>query len=154
MEDKESTFEYRLNGVGLFGLSFTSAVLENMQTLQSSLPQIPEPFNVINHAGNMWIGASVVLLAGWLYGAWKTPEKSTAVQISETDYEAYQKYIMPLTFIGTIAVNCMTETQWGIDNLPFAKFFHGITPDILDTIYSVGYAAISSKILWNKVDKA
>jgi len=128
-----------------------SMILEPMQYIPHIHEWMPEPFDITNHAGNMVGGTAVAIMGSLAYGA-KNQVKNDSPEL-EIDTEAMQRFrkfgVAAICGVTALA-NCVTETRWGVQHLPVARWLNGTTPDILDTTYSTLWAGGLSFAFWRK----
>lgn len=124
----------------IFGLIFP--VLELFQN-ESSL-HFKEPFDLINHVGNMGLGAMLTYSANLVILKFTSHTKTTDNDpiLTERQFENTKFIRLFLSLVIVTLANMSVETKWGIEHLPIANWLHGTTPDPLDLIYSVGYSII------------
>lgn len=141
--------DYELATRRLTIAGLTGPLLEAAQNIPHIHEVMPEPFDITNHAGNMWGGALVA--AGVTFGyAMKNNTTEESLTISEESMSSFRKRGVAMIMGATALANCVTETKWGLQHFPVGEWLHGTTPDVLDTIYSTVWGGILSLAFWKK----
>ena len=127
----------------------TGPLLEAAQNIPHIHEVMSEPFDITNHAGNVWGGALVA--AGVTIGyAMKNSTNEESLTISEESMSRFRRRGVAMIMGATALANCITETKWGVQHLPVAGWLNGETPDVLDTVYSTVWGGILSLAFWKK----
>ncbi len=127
----------------------TGPLLEMGQLIPGIHDVMAEPFDITNHAGNMWVGSFVAGCAAITYNAIKEQEDVQG-GIPQEAVSRFRKYGTAAICSTVAAVNCITETKWGVETFPVAEALGGTTPDVLDTAYSTAWAGLVSVGLWRR----
>ena len=135
--NSESSIEttHRLRTERFVAAAVTGPILEMMQNIPGIHQVMPEPFDITNHAGNMWGGSTIAMVGTALYAARTSEEPKTWV-IDDESMSRFRKFGVSAICGAAALINCVTETKWGVSHLPVAGWLHGKTPDPLDTLYS------------------
>ncbi len=141
--------EYELVKSRFTQAAIAGPALEMAQNIPGIHEIMAEPFDLTNHAGNLWGGTIVAGVTAFAYAKrMEAPENSLV--INEEDMNLFCKYAVAGVVGATALINCVTETKWGVKNLPFAEWLHGTTPDRLDALYSAVWGGILSMAFWKK----
>ena len=136
-------------------LLFIGPVLEGVGQGAGLNGRIPEPLDLFNHTGNLWVGSSLAILstAGAIAVSNLSTEsiKTLDFNIQEEKFSRTRKLAFGLAVGSTALVNCITETKWGVTHLPIANALGGPVPDVIDTAYSTGFASILTWFGWRKI---
>lgn len=141
--------QYRLRADKVFLMTIAGSFTEMLQNFPHL--HLPEPFDIVNHAGNFWGGTTTAIAMAATYGILYGVNNGTDLKISEQHMATFRKAIIPAILVTTFLLNCITETRWGVDHLPFAHWLGGTTPDVLDSVYSTAYAGVASAVIWEEV---
>lgn len=100
---------------------------------------IPEPFDVIDHAGNMSLSFSIGVIAA-LEVARRSLRQSSDTTIDYSSRPLRRKMIGSGIAVG-VALNAYVETNLGLSINPI---FGSSTPDMIDFAYGVGGATLGA----------
>ncbi|MDQ5913312.1 MAG: hypothetical protein QG659_734 [Patescibacteria group bacterium] len=151
--------EYGLYLSSKFKYVFAAGFVEAVGQMNDLNGKIPEPFDIANHAGNLMFGGVVgVVAAAGAHSHMRkqlgedAPEHSAVVP--EESIKKYRKFAVAASAMVALAINAVTETKWGVDNLPVARMLYGTTADPLDAIYSTAFAAGITTSAWSRLRPA
>lgn len=147
---REASFMYN------YKVLFSGLALEAGQRFAGLGGKIPEPLDVFNHAGNMWIGGFVALATtqGVIAANQRSGRSPDHYSVKENDFRSTRRIIVGASVGVTALVNCITETKWGVSHLPVAEALNGTTPDVLDTAYSTAFAGLLTTLGWRQSARA
>lgn len=134
----------------MLGVAMTQAGLEIGQNIPKIHEVMPEPFDVTNHAGNMWVGAAIAATAAIPYSIKNNVGEDVGMTIDQASMDRFRKFGIATICGATALANTITETKWGVQNLPVADWLNGENPGVLDTLYSTTWAGIASMLFWRK----
>jgi hypothetical protein len=151
MVEKESR-SYDFDGGRAAFAIFSGTLLESAQEIQAL--RMPEPFDLTNHGGNMWVGAGIAAAVSLGHAVKNDPHGDVLYEcpgsVNSEAMGRFRRFSVAAICGATALVNCVTETKWGVQYLPVAEALNGPEPDILDTIYSVAAAGIASFAVWRR----
>jgi hypothetical protein len=131
-------------------LGFVGVALEAIQTQVPQIHEIlPEALDISDHAGNMWVGAAVAAAATIGYAVKNRVNDDFA--ITAESMSRFRKVGVPIVLGATAALNCITETKWGVKHLPVDNWLNAPYADPLDTLYSTVWGGVLSLAFWRKV---
>jgi hypothetical protein len=134
----------RITVAGLIG-----PLLETAQKIPHIHEVMPEPFDMTNHAGNMFGGFSIALGVTLGY-AMRNGNNEEALTIPEESMSRFRRRGAAIIMGATALANCVTETKWGLQHFSVGEWLHGTTPDILDTVYSTVWGGVLSLAFWKR----
>lgn len=149
MTQEATTQNYEFASSGFLKTAVAGTLLEFGQNIPHIHEVMPEPFDITNHAGNLWVGAAVAYVAIDRYTA-KNRLDDKSYAISDESMSTFRKRGVAMIMGATALANCITETQWGVQYLPVNDLLGGTTPDVLDTVYSTVWSGILSLAFWKK----
>lgn len=98
---------------------------------------IPEPFDLMDHAGNlapsMMVGAGVTYLSALL-----------GTKFSNTP-KVIRRFAMAIGGTAVVAANLLVETKYGLS--VYSAVNSNTTPDVLDVAYGVGAGVLASSLV-------
>ena len=98
---------------------------------------IPEPFDLMDHAGNlapsMVVGVGVTYLSALL-----------GTKFSNTP-KAVRRFAMAIGGTAVVAANLLVETKYGLNI--YSAVNNNTTPDVLDIAYGVGAGVLASSLV-------
>jgi hypothetical protein len=121
---------------------------------------LPEPFDIVNHAGNMGYGGINACVGTMAYTLYKDRQRARDQDnvnvyngnafLTKDEKQTFNRFGVAAICGATALMNCVTETKWGVKHLPVAEMLGGTTADPLDLIYSTVWAGIASLAFWKK----
>ena len=144
--------EYELSTLRLLGAGMVGPGLESIQNVPNVHEFTPEPFDITNHAGNMWGGTFIgtaAALAYSIYIAKKYGEDDLILPANSVS--RFRRVGVPVVGLATALINTVTETKWGLSTFPIGKALNGPVPDILDTLYSTAWGIAVSCAVWRRI---
>lgn len=139
------------------GARTSGPILETLAEVAHMRNHIPEPFDVFAHAGNLWGGAVIATVAVDIRNAtalrkktFKQGNEQPGSYLTQAELRSFRRKWVPAVVGATLAVNAVTETKWGVQALPVAKWLNGTTPDPLDAAYSAAFGGVIAGFGWRR----